>query len=439
MISVDTCLHCEWLVTVDAHNTVLENYTVVIDKGRIYATLPSLQARQIYTANEDIDLPGHAVMPGLINTHTHTAMSLLRGFADDLPLMDWLQKYIWPAESKYVDAQFIEDGSTLAIAEMLRGGTTCFNDMYFFPDATARSASRAGIRAVVGLIVLDFPTVWANSADEYIAKGTELHDTLRNNPLVSTAFAPHAPYTVSEAPLRKIATYSNELEIPVHIHVHETASEVEQFIAAHGVRPLQHLDQLGLVSPSLLAVHMTQLLEREIERIAEAGAHILHCPESNMKLASGFCPVGKLLDANCNIALGTDGAASNNDLDMFGEMRTAALIAKGASGDAAAFPAAQVLRAATINGARALGMENEIGSVEMGKAADLVAVDFNRPALRPVYDPVSHLVYAAGRDDVSDVWVAGKALLRNRQLLHMDELAIQRDAQQWARKINTLN
>ncbi len=435
MNSADTCLHCEWLVTVDKSDTVLHDHCVVVDKGRITDILPSARARDTYLAAQQIELSGHAVMPGMVNAHTHAAMSLLRGFADDLPLMDWLQNHIWPAESRWVDEQFVEDGSALAIAEMIRGGTTCFNDMYFFPDAVARAAHDAGIRAVVGLIVLDFPTAWADTPDEYIAKGTELHDELRNNPLVSTAFAPHAQYTVSEGPLRKIATYSNELEIPVHIHVHETANEIAQFYNAHGVRPLQRLDDLGLVSPALLAVHMTQLLDEEIERIAEAGAHVLHCPESNMKLANGFCPVVRLLDAKCNIALGTDGAASNNDLDMFGEMRSAALIAKAASGDAAAFPAAQVLRAATINGARALGLDNEIGSIEIGKAADLVAVNFDRPALRPVYDPVSHLVYSAGRDDVSDVWVAGVALLRDSQFLNLDIQTVLKTAQQWAMKI----
>ena len=435
MIAVDTCIHCEWLVTVNENDAVFEDHCVVVDKGRIKDILPSVNAREAYRAEEDVDLSGHALIPGLINTHTHAAMNLLRGYADDLPLMDWLQNHIWPAEGKHVDQQFVEDGTTAAIAEMIRGGTTCFNDMYFFPNAAARAASEAGIRAVVGLIVLDFPTAWANNADEYIAKGTELHDELRNNPLVSTAFAPHAPYTVSEEPLRKVATYSNELEIPVHIHVHETAGEVAQFQSEHGLRPLQRLDEVGLLSPNLLAVHMTQLQDAEIERFAESGAHVLHCPESNMKLASGFCPVKQLSDAGCNIALGTDGAASNNDLDMFGEMRTAALIAKGSSGDASAFPAEQVLRAATINGAKALGLDGEVGSIDIGKAADLVAVDFNHPALRPVYDPVSHLVYSAGRDDVSNVWVAGKALLRNRTHCTVDLKNVLNNAQKWAKKI----
>ena len=286
-----------------------------------------------------------------------------------------------------------------------------------------------------GLIVLDFPSVWASSADEYIAKGIALHDQLRGNPLVSTAFAPHAPYTASAATLRKVAAYSDEIDIPVHMHVHETEHEVQQFIATHGLRPLQRLDELGLLSPSLLAVHMTQLSDWEIARLAETGVHILHCPESNMKLASGCCPVGKLLEAGCNLALGTDSAASNNDLDMLGEMRSAVLLAKNTSGDASSLPVAKVLRAATINGARALGKEGEIGSIEIGKAADLVAVDFNHPALRPVYDPISHLVYCAGRDDVSDVWVAGKALVRNRTALHLDEQLICDTAQRWATKI----
>ncbi|MEM7207145.1 MAG: TRZ/ATZ family hydrolase [Pseudomonadota bacterium] len=435
MKTIDLAIHADWVITVDADNRVLESQSILVDKGQILDIVPTDSVNKSYSARDESSLPGHALIPGLINSHTHAAMTLLRGYADDLPLMEWLQNHIWPAEGRWVDQQFVTDGTQLAIAEMIKGGTTCFNDMYFFPDAAARTASQAGMRAVVGLIVLDFPTVWASDANEYIAKGTALHDEVRNMPLITTAFAPHAPYTVSAAPLQKIAALSHELEIPVHIHLHETIGEVEQFIAQHGVRPFQRLDELGLVSPSLLAVHMTQLEEDEIARVAEAGTHILHCPEANMKLANGFCPIKSLLEAGCNIALGTDGAASNNDLDMFGEMRSAALIAKGSSRDASVFNANEVLRATTINAARALNLEAQIGSLEAGKSADIVAVNFDRCALQPVYDPVSHLVYAAGRDDVSNVWVAGKQLLEDARLTTIDESAVIAEAKQWRDKI----
>jgi 5-methylthioadenosine/S-adenosylhomocysteine deaminase len=362
-------------------------------------------------------------------------MTLLRGLADDLPLMDWLQNHIWPAEGRFVGEGFVHDGTLLAAAEMIRGGTTCFNDMYFFPETTGQVAARAGLRAVLGLIVIDFPSAWAGDAEEYITKGLDIHDRYKGDALLSFCFAPHAPYTVGDDPLRRLATLAQELEIPVHMHVHETAHEVEESMARFGMRPLERLAQLGLVGPNLLAVHMTQLEDAEIAHLAEAGAHVLHCPESNLKLASGFCPVQKLMEAGVNVCLGTDGAASNNDLDLMGEMRTAALLAKGVAGDAAALPAAAALRMATLNGARALGLGEETGSLVPGKAADVVAVDLGAIESRPVYHPVSHLVYATGRQQVTHVWVAGKALLRDRRLTTLDLEAIQARAAVWQERL----
>jgi 5-methylthioadenosine/S-adenosylhomocysteine deaminase len=350
-------------------------------------------------------------------------------------MMEWLQKHIWPAEERWVGAEFVRDGTALGVAEMLRGGTTCFNDMYFFLDETVRVAEGAGIRACIGLIIRDLPSAWARSVDEYFAKGLKLHDDLRGSSLVSTAFAPHAPYTVSDEPLERVRTLADELDVPIHMHVHETAGEVAQAEAATGLRPLKRLERLGLLTPRLLAVHMTQLQAEEIETLAATGVHVLHCPESNLKLASGFCPVEELMGAGVNVALGTDGAASNNDLDMLGEMRTAALLAKGISGSAVALPAPMALRMATLNGAKALGLDDRIGSLQRGKSADFAAIDLSAVSNQPVYDPISQIVYAATRDQVTDVWVAGKRVLRDRRLTTLDEAAILQRAVSWQGRI----
>ncbi len=435
MEQVDTLIHARWIVPVEPRDTVLEHHAIAIRDGDIVALMPSDEARTRFEAATTIERPGHALIPGLVNAHTHAAMSLFRGLADDLPLMEWLNDHIWPAEGRWVNPDFVEAGTRLAVAEMLRGGTTCFNDMYFFPDITARVAEQAHLRACAGLIVIDFPTVWASGADEYITKGIEVHDRYRDHPLISTAFAPHAPYTVSDEPLARIVTLAEQMDLPVHIHLHETAGEVATALENDGRRPIARLDALGLLSPRLVAVHMTELEEEEIARFAEAGAHVVHCPESNLKLASGFCPVAKLLAAGVNVALGTDGAASNNDLDLLGEMRSAALLAKAVAQDASALPALEALRMATLNGARALGLDHRIGSLEPGKAADIVAIDLDRPECQPLYNPVSQIIYAAGREQVTDVWVAGRQVLRERRLTTLDEKAVMEEAAKWGARI----
>ncbi|MBK8163315.1 MAG: TRZ/ATZ family hydrolase [Gammaproteobacteria bacterium] len=435
MTTVDTLIHARWIIPVEPEGRVHEHHALAIQGGRIADILPSAEAARRYRTEHELRLDEHALIPGLVNAHTHAAMCLFRGLSDDLPLMQWLRDHIWPAEAAWVGAEFVFQGSQHAIAEMLRGGTTCFNDMYFFPDETARAASHAGMRAAIGLIMIDFPTAWAADADEYLSKGLELHDRYRGDPLISTVFAPHAPYTVSDEPLQRIRTLADELDIPVHMHVHETADEINGSLEHHRQRPIARLEQLGLLSPRLLAVHMTQLDDAEIARLAHTGAHVIHCPESNLKLASGFCPVHRLLQAGVNVALGTDGAASNNDLDMFGEMRTAALLAKAVAGDASALPAAAALRMATLNGARALGLEEEIGSLRRGKSADVVAVHLGDIESRPVYHPISQLVYTCARQQVSDVWVAGRHLLKDRRLTTLDETAILANAEAWRDKI----
>ncbi|MCG6898423.1 MAG: TRZ/ATZ family hydrolase [Gammaproteobacteria bacterium] len=436
MTAVDILINSRWIAPVEPPATLLEHHSVAIHEGRILDILPTEQALRSYTANIEHSLQHHLLVPGLINTHTHAAMSLLRGLADDLPLDEWLNNHIWPAESRWVNEEFVHDGTQLAMAEMLRCGTTCFNDMYFFPDITARAAAHCGMRATVGLIVLDFPTVWAHDADEYISRGLAVHDQYRGDPLIRTLFAPHAPYTVSDKPLEHIRVLADELDIGIHMHVHETADEVDKAIELTGKRPLQRLQDLGLLSPAMLAVHMTQLSAEEISLYAASGAHMVHCPESNLKLASGFCPTQALSAAGINVALGTDGAASNNDLDMLGEMRTAALLGKAVSGDASALPAASILEMATLNGARALGIDADTGSLLPGKWADITAVCLDTIETQPVYNPVSQLVYACGREQVTDVWVAGRHLLKERRLTTLDGNDILERSREWRARIS---
>ena len=432
---IDLLIEPEWLIQVEPAVEAQTGQAVAVHDGAIIAVLPADDARRHYQADEQLRLPGHALLPGLVNAHTHNPMTLLRGLADDTPLMVWLNEHIWPAEARVIGPEFVRDGVELAIAEMLRGGTTCCNEHYFFPDVSAATYRRHGFRAMVGVPVIDFPTAWAATADEYFDKGLALHDALKGDALVSTCFAPHAPYSVGDESLQRIRMLSDQLGVPVHMHVHETAQEVEESRQKHGQRPLARLDNLGLVNEWLLAVHMTQLTPAEIERCAQAGVTVVHCPESNLKLASGFCQVHDLQQGDVRLALGTDGPASNNDLDMFGEMRTAALLAKAVSGNAAALPASQVLRMATIEGARALRLDGRIGSIAAGKRADLVAVDLSALETQPVYDPVSQLVYAAGRQQVREVWLDGRRRLRAGELVDMDVAGILSRAGSWRQRI----
>lgn len=434
-MQVDLLIQARWIIPVEPAGVIHENYSLVVDDGKIVDLLDTASAMQKYQPRALETLDQHVLIPGLINCHTHAAMSLLSGIADDLPLMDWLQNHIWPAEQKWVSESFVRDGTDLAIAEMLRGGTTCFNDMYFFPDIAAQQAVEHGIRANIGLIVFDFPTVWAENADAYLSKALALHERLRHEHLISTSFAPHAPYTVSDEPLRKMLTFADELDSTIHMHVHETRHEVTEQQQKTGQTPLRRMHDLGLLTPSFMGVHMTQLTPDDIRFYAETGAHIVHCPESNLKLASGFCPVAACMDAGINVALGTDGAASNNDQDMLAEMRVAALLAKGVSGNASAVSAMQALQMATINGAKALGLEDKIGSLLVGKAADVVAIDLSDVETQPVFNPLAQLVYAASRHQVSDVWVAGKRLLNKRQLTTLDLQDLRQRAAVWQQRL----
>ena len=415
--------------------TLLEHHAVGISKGKITAIKPTALFERSST-DVWVDLGDHLLIPGLINAHGHSPMSLFRGMSDDVPLHQWLNDHIWPAEAEFVCEEFVRDGSTLAIAEMIRCGTTCFSDMYFYPEVTAKVAIESKIRCQLATPILEFPSVWAQNADEYIRKGLKVHDDFRGQERLIMAFGPHAPYTVEDSTLNKVLILAEELDANIQMHIHESRHEVDEAIRLSGKSPITRLNELGALSPRLQAVHMTQLLDNEIQLLADSGVNIIHCPESNLKLASGLCHTQKLLDAGINLALGTDGAASNNDLDMISEMRTCALIAKLASDSASSMNAYQTLYTATLGGAKALGIENLTGSIEIGKFADLTAINLNLPELQPVFNPISQLIYSASRESVSDVWVAGQQLLNNRELTFMDLDEIIQRTQFWQKKIS---
>lgn len=435
-IPVDTLIEAHWIIPVEPANQVLEDHSLAIRAGRIHDILPTAEARERYFPATHHRLPQHVLMPGLVNLHTHAPMSLLRGYADDLSLMQWLKGHIWPAETRHVDEEFVRDGARLACAEMLKGGITCFNDMYFFPESVAETALACGMRAAIGMIVVDFPTAYAQDTDDYLHKGLSLRDRLSDESLLSFTLAPHSPYTLNNTGFEMVIALAEQLDLPVHLHLHETEEEIVHSLATYQQRPLARLHELGLTGPRLIAVHGVHLNLDEQILLAEYGCHIAHCPASNLKLASGIAPVASLSALGVNIGLGTDGAASNNKLDLFDAMRMAALLAKGISGDASALPAFTVLQMATLNGARALGLSEEIGSLLPGKQADVIAVDLSSLDTLPCYDPIASLVYCAGREAVSHVWVQGKLLLEHGQFTQLDEAALRRSVHIWQNKIH---
>ena len=434
-IQADLVIEARWIATVASQQPLLENHAVIVQAGNIVEILPIAQARQKYSATSLVCLDEHVLIPGLINLHTHAAMSLMRGIADDVALMPWLHQHIWPAEQAVVSEAYVQDATLLACAEMLSGGITCFNDMYFYPQATAVAVNQAGMRANLGLLVLEFPSAYASDADDYLQKGFAAHDSWRNNPLLSTSIAPHAPYTVSNKTFESIITYAEQLSLSIHTHLHETLNEISQSEAQYGLRPLQRLAEFGLLGPNLVAAHCVHLLPHEIDLLAEYGCHVAHCPNSNLKLASGIAPLTQLLAKGVNVGLGTDGVASNNRLDIFAEMRLSALLAKGVSGDATVVPAHQALAMATINAAKALGLEHKIGSIEVGKLADLAAVKLSDIATAPYYDPISHLVYACGREHVTHTWVAGELRYSNGVYANIEPNELKEIINTWQPKL----
>ena len=435
---IDMLLQAQWVIPVAPNNAALADHSVAVHEGKIVDVLPSDEASARYTADKTMHFESHAIMPGLINAHGHAPMSLFRGIADDLPLMEWLNDHIWPAEGRWVSEDFVRDGTELAIAEMLKAGTTCYSDMYFFPEVAAKVAEQVGIRAQYVCPVLDFPTKWGDGPDDYLAKALELAIFYAESSLITVGLGPHAPYTVSDQPLENIRDLSTEYDIPVQIHLHETQHEVDEALAAKAERPVARLKRLGLISSEipLQCVHMTALNDQDIADIQASGASVIHCPESNLKLASGFCPTQQLLDADINVALGTDGAASNNDLDLFGEMRTAALIGKAIAKNASAINARTAIEMATINGARALGLESVCGSLEPGKEADIIAVNLAQLNTQPSYDPISDIVYSLAANQVDSVWVAGRTQLVNHELVELNEKNLIDKAVRWSTKIS---
>ncbi|HAM20841.1 MAG TPA: TRZ/ATZ family hydrolase [Actinobacteria bacterium] len=437
MEAVDTLITAQWVVPVDDLGTHHRDHAVAIRDGLIVDIGPAFRLTSRYRPRELVDLPHHVVIPGLVNTHTHAAMTLMRGFADDLPLSVWLQDHIWPTEGEWVGPEFVWDGTALAIAEMLTAGVTCFNDMYFFPEVASQASLQFGIRMVAGMICFDMANSYAANANECIDKGLVMRADLAGQSLVTTAFAPHAPYTVSDEPLIRIAELSEQLDARIHMHVCETSGEDAASIGTYGLATLQRLEGLGLLNERLVAAHMVHLSDDDIEAVARAGSSIVHCPESNLKLASGFCRVDDLLRAGVNVALGTDGAASNNDLDLLAEVRVAALLSKAVSNDAASLPAPQALYLATMGGARALGLDAEIGSLEVGKRADVVAVSLDEWSSQPLYNPISQLVYTTTRSQVTDVWVDGNRRVRTGELVDVDRTSLVAKASRWAENIGS--
>jgi len=434
-IHVDLVIEARWIATVAPDQSLLENHSAIIQAGMIVELLPFAEARKKYTATSLVNLNEHLLIPGLINLHTHAGMSLMRGLADDQPLMAWLNNHIWPAEHAVVSERYVQDATLLACAEMLSGGITCFNEMYFYPQAAAISSNQAGMRANLGLVVLDFPSAYASDADDYLQKGFVAHDSWRNDALITSSIAPHAPYTVSNQTFESIVTYAEQLGLGIHTHLHETRDEIAQSEAQYGLRPLQRLAEFGLLGPNFVAAHCVHLLSSEIDMLAEYGCHVAHCPTSNLKLASGVAPVAKLLAAGVNVGFGTDGAASNNRMDIFSEMRLGALLAKGMSEDASVLPAHQALEMATLNAAKALGLDHKIGSIEVGKCADLAAVRLSDLETTPCYDPISHLVYTCGREHVTHTWVAGELRYNNGLYANIEPSELKEIIKTWQPKL----
>jgi 5-methylthioadenosine/S-adenosylhomocysteine deaminase len=432
---VDLLIFARWIVPIVPAEQLLHDHAVAIRAGRIVALVPAAQARAL-TATHTVELPNHLLMPGLINAHGHAPMTLLRGFADDHPLQIWLNEHIWPVEGRWVSEEFVRDGAELAIAEMLRSGTTTFADMYFFPNVIAQAAQDIGMRAQLLCPVFDFPTAWGSDAGDYIHKALQLRDDFKHSEVITVGLGPHAPYTVSDEPMQKVAMYAAELDASIQIHLHETQQEVDESLAKYGERPIARLQRLGLLGPRTMCVHATALDDDDIATLKRNNCHVVHCPESNLKLASGFAPVQKLRDAGINVAVGTDGAASNNDLDLFSELRTAALLAKAVAGDAAALPAFAALEMATIAGARALGLEDNIGSLEAGKLADIIAIDCDDIEMQPLYHPVSQLVYSNTGSRVTHAWVGGNLLLENRQPTTINLHDLKARVLNWQEKIS---
>ncbi len=413
----------------------MENHSIVLEDGVIHDILPTENMEKRYARIEMTNLPNHLLTAGFVNAHLHSAMTLFRGYADDLSLSEWLNQHIWPAEAKFVNQEFVRDGTTLAVAEMIANGTTCAADTYFFPEVSAKVFEENYFRAQVGIPVLQFANAWATSEEEHITKGLKFYESTRESSLISVAFSPHAPYTVTDAGFQQVLELSEDLSIPIHLHLHETKQEVETGLLEDGRRPYKRIEELGLLKANLQTVHMTELNEEEIQSLYSNQIHVVHCPESNMKLASGICPVHELIANGINVALGTDGAASNNDLDLLAEARSAAFLSKVTSGYPSSIRAEEALSMATINGARLMGLEEKIGSLEIGKCADMIAVDLSGISFQPIYNPISQLIYAANGQNVTHSWINGECLYEDKKFTRLNLLTLRRRVESWQGKL----
>lgn len=432
---VDLIIKPQWILPIVPANTIFEDCALIVDRGLIKAVLPNLEADRLYQAKKQIELPGQALMPGFVNAHGHAAMTLLRGYADDLSLETWLNDHIWPIEARLVSDEFVRDGSKHAIAEMIRSGTTCFSDQYFFPEIVAEVAVQAGIRCRIAFPILEFPSAWGQGPDEYIHKGLSLRDDYKNHHLVDIAFGPHAPYTLEDVSLQRVAVLAEELDAHIQIHLHETASEVADSLKLHGVRPIERMENLGILGPRTEAVHMTQLIDSDIELLSRYNTSVIHCPQSNLKLASGLCPVTKLRDSGITVGLGTDSAASNNNLDMLKEVNYASLVAKVVADNASSLNAFESLQMATLASAKAMGIDDQLGSLEVDKRADMISISIDQLHVEPVYNIASQLVYASQSSQIQNSWVAGNQILDNRQLTTLNEQEIRARSKDWAQRI----
>lgn len=437
METLNTIIHARWIITADQSRPLLENHALLIKDGTIHAILPSESIKDQYSSKDTQTFSTHAIVPGFINSHTHIPMNYFRGLADDLALMNWLNNYIWPAEKKWLSDEFVYDASLFAMAEMIRSGTTCFNDMYFFIESVAKAVDTVGMRAHIGMHIIEFPTGWGSGPDEYFQKGLAFLEQYKHHDLIKVTVAPHAPYTVFDKSMLRVKEIAEQYDLKINMHVHETEDEINQSLKEHGIRPIKRLHQLGLLTSRLIAIHMTQINEEDLDLLSREKPSIVHCPESNMKLASGICPVEVLRNHGLNVALGTDGAASNNDLNMLGEMRSAAFLSKLSTRNPVSLNAEESITMATLNGAKALGIDKLTGSITVGKSADFAVIQLDELETLPLYHPHSQIVYAASRNQVTDVWVKGKQLLKNRKLTTLDEEALKAKAKAWRAKIGS--
>ena len=432
---VQTLLLPTWLLPIRPARTVWRDHAVLVEGERIVGVMPAAEAVDAYPEAEQVRLPGHVPMPGLINMHTHSPMALFRGMADDLELDTWLKQHIWPAEQRWVSPDFVRDGTELAMLEMLRAGTTAFNEMYFFPEVIAESADAAGLRAMIGVPIIELETPWAKGLDDCLARARDVVDQATDRPLLDVGLAPHAVYTVSDAAISQVSRWSAEWDISVGIHLLEAGWERRYSEDHHGMGALQWLHHHELTGDRLQTVHMVHVGPADIELLVETGTHVVHCPNSNLKLSSGIAPASAMLEAGVNLCIGTDGAASNNRLDVLGEMRVASLLAKGSSGDPCTFDAHSALEAVTLSAARALRKGDELGSIEAGKQADLVAFDLRCPETQPVHDVASQMAYAAAASQCRHVWVAGRQVLKDGVATTLDEQAVLAKAREWNRRL----